>query len=603
LILALVSCLIFGAVGAATTVLTRGAEQSASNGRSWSIQSGETLALRNAAGALGVKESVNVDFAGGVFRGFYRDVPLSPQQTAQVLQVSDSKLGAYKPGGSTTLGSDGTPGEYGSENLPQGLRIVWHHDSIGKKTFGAIYAIQPVGDRYADADYLRVSLWGDDWPSFVPRVNGTLRLASPLPAGAQVGTLPTWIGAKTKVLGKDITLVAKNIPARQGLSVAIRLPRGALLGEVVTHSGNAPAAVQGSPLDGIRRKSTDSPGTRFLVWGLTLVVVGQLPVWGWLIWNRRRLTDAPWDGAGGFEYKPPEGQSLAEGYVAADETQPPSDRAYVATLMDLVARGFYSRENVRDEKSGDWRLEIALPGARDQTAQLSEGETAVLNFTDTLLAQGPCVVDSLDSRVSPTEHRIPFSEMKLALANDGNDLMRAQRSANWWVKLVASVWLVGVAYLTIHLTAPASTVSLTVSLIAIVAVFLISTMQMRAWPRGDFVQTPAELAPIQGAWQQWRDWILHFDQMNEAPDLGVILWERAFAGALMWGVAEKFVARAKVLVPDLDQGTLAMGNSAFYGAALGSSISSSATPASSDGGSFGGGSFGGGGGGGGGGAW
>jgi hypothetical protein len=91
-------------------------------------------------------------------------------------------------------------------------------------------------------------------------------------------------------------------------------------------------------------------------------------------------------------------------------------------------------------------------------------------------------------------------------------------------------------------------------------------------------------------------------EWTAAPDLGVILWERAFAGALMWGVAEQFVERAKVLVPDLNEGTLALGHSAFYGAGIGSSISSSAAPPASAFG--GGGGFGGGdGGGGGGGAW
>jgi uncharacterized membrane protein len=219
-----------------------------------------------------------------------------------------------------------------------------------------------------------------------------------------------------------------------------------------------------------------------------------------------------------------------------------------------------------------------------------------------LLADGPCVVDDLDGRVNPTMHRALFTEMKTALMADGDEVSGAQQSSDWWVKLAAVVWLLPTAWVTFALTAPSSTLSNTAKWFVLGPLLVLSAVQVRAWPRGDFVYTSPELAAVQGPWQQWRDWILHFDQMNDAPDLGVILWERAFAGALMWGVAEQFVERAKVLVPDLNEGTLALGHSAFYGAGIGSSISSSAAPPASAFG--GGGGFGGGdGGGGGGGAW
>ncbi|MEI7560594.1 MAG: DUF2207 domain-containing protein, partial [Actinomycetes bacterium] len=575
------SLFIFGLAGGVSSWYFTQAKVKASDGRSWTIASGSSDARLDRSGRLAVSEKFGVDFKGGTFRGFYRDIPLGPAQTSSVGAVGDSANSVFKSGGSALLGSYGAPGLFGTTVLAEGRRIVWHIDATGHDALSATYSIDPVGDRYSDADFLDVSIWGDQWGSFTKSVNGSLVLPTPLPAGEKVAVSPAWLGVKP-LISPDRTTVsvaARDVPAHEGIRVKIRLPKGWLPGKVIIQPGNAPSLPSAGPFESLLRATSRNPVVRFVAWALLLLLIGEVPIIGWLRWNKRRLRDGEW-AAPGTVYEPPAGRSLVYGHVAADETGPSSGTALVATLMDLIARGFYARDNVRDEKSGDWRLQIALPTVERTQAVYSDGEQAVLDFVDSLLADGPCVVDDLDGRVVPAVHKAAFQEMQGRLQADGRDFSSQWKSSNLWVKTVAVLWLVLSMFVVSWLTSPLKTTPGFFLIAPIVFGLALGSWQMRCWPVGDFVRTPPAMAEIQGGWRGWRDFILHFDQMETAPDLGVILWERAFAGALMWGVAREFVNRTKVLVPDLDQSSLAFGNSAYFSVALGDSISHTAVPSS-----------------------
>ena len=599
---AVATVLVFGLVGGISLWWTDNAKVKASGGRSFVVSAGTTTSVLSDSGQLGVSEALTVDFKGGTFFGFYRDVPLSKQQKSTLTEVADSTDGVFSPGGSAQLGSFGSAGKFGTALLPQGRRIVWHINTTGREVFKANYTIAPVGDRYADADFLNVSIWGDQWGSHVPKVGGSLTLPKALPASAQIGVTPQWLNPSVSTSGRTIKVAADKVPPRQALRLKVRLPRGWLAGDVINHSGAAPSVPTHSWVDSTRHLAATSPVARALLWMVLILIIGELPIIAWFAWHRRRLADAPWSGPGTV-YEPPSGRSLSYGYAAANETAPPESTALVATLMDLVARGFYGRENVRDERTGDWRLEISLPTSPREKETVSDGETAVVEFIDMLLMEGPCVVDNLAERVNPEEHRVMFKAMQATLQNDGAELRNGRKSANWWVKLLAGLWFLLASWIVMFLTSDLSTIPPGVTLLSVALAVVFIGWQARCIPPGDFIRTPEELADIQGPWRGWRDFILHFNQMETAPDLGVVLWERAFAGALMWGVAKDFVSRARVLVPELGDSSWALANSSFYGATWGSAIGSAAVPASSSDGSFGGGSFGGGGGGGGGGAW
>ncbi len=596
---AIATVLVFGLIGGISIWWTDNAKVKASGGRSFTIPAGSSHSALTDKGILGVAEQFNVDFKGGTFFGFYRDVPLSPEQTSQLFRVEDSDNGVFVPGGSAELGSFGSAGQFGTAVLPEGRRIVWHVNTTGRDVFKTTYTLDPVGDRYANADFLDISIWGDQWGSRVGDVTGSLTLPKALPSSAEVAVTPQWLDPALKRSAEKVSVAVKGVPPHQAVRLQISLPHGWLPGKVVSHSGSAPSLPRKTPVDSLRHFAASSPLARAGMWAVLILLIGELPIVGWFAWNRRRLADAPWDGAGPV-YEPPAGESLSFGYSAANETQPPESTALVATLMDLVARGFYTRENIRDERSGDWRLQIALPSSARTQETFSRGEKAVLKFVDLLLADGPCVVDDLAERVDPSNHRAKFQDMQLILVRDGADLSKGRKSANWWVKLLAGVWFFIAMWIVLFLSADTTTIPPGVTLSTVGIAVILVGWQCRCVPQGDFIKSPPELSDIQGPWRGWRDFILHFDQFETAPDLGVVLWERAFAGALMWGVAKEFVNRAKVLAPELSDGSWALANSSFYGATWGSAIGSAAVPASSSGGSFGGGSFGGGGGGG---AW
>ena len=76
-------------------------------------------------GSVVVTENITYDFTGS-FEGGYREIPLKDGMSVDDVSVSEDGK-EYTPGASAELGSSGVPGTYGTADLGDAYRIVWHY--------------------------------------------------------------------------------------------------------------------------------------------------------------------------------------------------------------------------------------------------------------------------------------------------------------------------------------------------------------------------------------------------------------------------------------------------------------------------------------------
>lgn len=593
LVTSLIAALVFAVTGLIAGHSMQPAPYKSAEGmREWGIRQVKIDAVVTPQGEAKVVQDITADFRGQ-FQGFFQDLPYNKENSFSGLQAGDDQE-AYAPGASAELGSSGAPGSWGYTYLSgRVLRVVWHHDSQGDKTFRLKYNISGVAESYQDADIVRMRPWGQFWEAG-PRY---LTVKIKLPPGKilSASASPKYIDAQASVRGQTVTFTASQLPAKQAASLLIKMAPGSIPG-AKKKPGNAPSLKDTLGEKGFEAYGKN-PQLRASAWAGALLLLVALPVLAWFLWWKRRLADAAWSSSGP-QYDPPPG-SLSYGYTVAQEQLLDISTALTATLIDLVARGFYTRENTLND-GGEWRLTIGIPQARPQQ-QLTVGEQATLNYFDGLLAAGPCQVDELSDRADNGESgQKAFSEVSDGLLEDMKQ--GDQKSSVAGIKMAAAAWVIAATPLAAALTfsLPYSRLFATMTLIGFGVTILILLSAVISWPRGDFTHSGDKAMQQAGPWRAYRDFILSFSSMETAPDLQVELWERAFAAALMFGVAEEFAARARILLPNLSNDAFALSYVSYSSASLGSSISSASSPSSSSsgaGGGFGGGGFGGGGGG------
>src|SRR5919202_5203926 len=93
--------------------------------KSFSLPWARVVADVQPDGSVLITENITYDFSGS-FEGGYREIPLKEGMSVSDVSVSENGK-QYAPGASAELGSSGAPGTYGTANLGDSYRIVWHY--------------------------------------------------------------------------------------------------------------------------------------------------------------------------------------------------------------------------------------------------------------------------------------------------------------------------------------------------------------------------------------------------------------------------------------------------------------------------------------------
>jgi hypothetical protein len=178
-------------------------------------------------GSVVVTEKITYDFTGS-FEGGYREIPLKDGMSVDEVSVSEDGK-AYAPGASAELGSSGVPGTYGTADLGDAYRIVWHYRaSDEERTFTVRYRLSGLAVAHDDVVDVYWQVWGDEWQEPLDSLEATAVLPGDAGKGdVKVFGHPASVSGKTS-LGPDGVsprLVAKDVPAGQFVEMRVVFPR------------------------------------------------------------------------------------------------------------------------------------------------------------------------------------------------------------------------------------------------------------------------------------------------------------------------------------------------------------------------------------------
>ena len=556
-------------------------------------------------GSLIVRESLPFDFTGE-FSGAYRDIPLLPGVRITDAEVRDAREGRYRPGGSTALGSIDAPGTYGTETMAKGLRVVWHYSAADEtRTFDLIYRVTGATTVRDDVVDVRWNVWGSQWDFWLDSLAASIEAASGVPP-ERAWLRPRSLGADVEI-GSDANVSVERVPEGQAVGLRAVFPREAIesTAGAVTEPGDGLGAIEREEArldDGygaLDRLKNFVVANQLL---LTLLVGGiaLATTIAFCILARERDTGVP-------EYlpEPPEDLPPAAGYAIAHEGGY-DQRIVLATLMDLVDRGFY--ESRPAPGTDDLDLELRQAGNRQGAGSLEPYETAVLGFFDELIEDEWVALGEMSDRIPKhsATWRARWESMNGALEDAEEGMIGWDRDYRARRALVALVALILFAVLIALIWSRTHRVGIPVT--GLVATLLLMYVPPANWMRR---LDPAARERNQ-RWSAFAKWTRDFPRLEDDPPATLKLWRRILVHAVAFGTAERVARSGRIPAPVVAEATgsgiwtsyaLTSGSfgSGFEG--FSSGFASQVAPESSSGGGGGGGGGGGFSGGGGGGAW
>lgn len=140
-------------------------------------------------GAVRVTERITYAFSGR-FSGGFREVPLRPGEDLVDVAVSEEGT-AYTPGASAALGSEGSPGTFGTARTGDGVRIVWHYAAADEsRTFTIEYTLTGLAVAWDDVVDVYLQVWGDEWEAELSSLRARVRVPRPGGEGVLVWGTP-----------------------------------------------------------------------------------------------------------------------------------------------------------------------------------------------------------------------------------------------------------------------------------------------------------------------------------------------------------------------------------------------------------------------------
>jgi uncharacterized membrane protein len=559
-----------------------------------------------------VSEQLTFDYQGS-YHASYRDIPLPSGATIDPNSISVREGNrAYQPGGCTTFGCTDQTGRFGVTTTPDGsgVRIVWHHNaSDERRTFVISYRLDKVIDAYSDVLDVNARVWGDQWPFSLDHL--TARLRSPLldPGNRtyQVWASPRSVEAKT-IRGAGVAgLEASDVPAHQYVELRVTVPRsdGLNVDGAKTHSG------PGFPgISAAEQKATDdfnkpwNKAKRFIAHHAelfaALITALLLLILAAMLWlAREHPTSAP-----KYVPEPPDDASPALAYGLAHEGGD-SNNTVLATLLDLVERGYYETKNATTD---DEKLDLAVAVAKKRpSSKLEPYEQDTLDFFDELVGDDSVPMSEMKDRIP--EHsatwRARWEKMTDSLNSADEGQLEWDRNLNPLSVLLAVVGgvLVGAICLIQN--------NVEHHWVVTGAIGAVGVALMAFSPARRLKRLSPQYRERASAWESFQRWTDDFPRLDDDPPATLKLWKRILIYGVAFGTADRLIKSGRIPEPVLQSsdGSWAGGyltgayiGSSFDGNAFGSGFSSQVAPESSSGsgGGFsggGGGGFGGGGGG------
>lgn len=571
-------------------------------------------------GSLLVRESLDFDFQGS-FSGAYRDIPLNGGARITDMRVyGDGQR--FSPGAATGLGSYDRPNSFGTEEFGgtsdfdgagdtardnHYLRVVWHYSAANEhRTFDLIYRVTGAANVRDDVVDVTWTIWGDQWDFWLNDLDAQFTAASGV-APTHTWLRPRSLGTESEIDGDAAVASVSRVPEGEAVGMRAVFPRDAIgsTGGAEVDGGDGLAEIEAeeaklddelSPITKLRNWATDND--RAISIALILLALGGFAAL--LVLARERPTEVP-------EYlpEPPEDIPPALGYQLASEGSY-NDRLVLATLIDLVDRGYY---DAKASAGSELDLEISKPATRPEGTALTPYEVTVLDFFDRLVEDKTVALTKMKDEVP--EHssvwRGRWENMNSMLDEAEQGEIVWDRDLNRWRWLLTAVIALLFILLIVAVWTRTQRVPDPVAGMILAVGFLVAV------PRTWLKRLALDARQRSARWQAFERWTRDFPRLDDDPPATLELWRRILVFAVAFGTAERIVKSGRIPAPVAEQSgdagmwTAYAFSSGSFGHSFntfGSGFSSQVAPqSSSGGGGFSGGGGGGFSGGGGGGAW
>lgn len=536
----IIRALLVAAVFAAAVILVSGI--SSTEPKHYEITHADVGVELQRDGSLIVSERLTFDFSGD-FTGAFREFPLNGE--ARVTGVSVSEAGEpYDPGGKTGLGSSDRPGTFGvARQVGQELRIVWHYEASDEvRTFDVAYRVVNATDVRDDVVDVSWTVWGDQWDFWLDELDTTISAASGV-APLDAWVRPRSLGADAEV-GEQATASIERLPEGENAGFRAVFPRDA----ITSTGGTLPRSGDGlSEVVAEEERRDDDLGLfarleifvsdNVLVLSLIVASLALLTTLLLHLIARERPTGTP-----DYLPEPPEDISPALAYALAKEGAY-DDRLVLATLLDLVDRGFY--ESRPAPGTEDLDIELRVLKERPPLEALESHEVAAMDFFDRLLDSNWVPLGKMSDRIpkhsSSWRSRWESLNEKLDQANESQ--MSWDRDLSGWrllVGLAAAVLLGAITVLaflhTHHLEVP---------LIALVTTFLL----VYALPGTSLKRLHPASRERHAQWRAFEHWTRDFPRLDDDPPSTLKLWRRILVYAVAFDTAERVVESGRIPAP------------------------------------------------------
>jgi predicted membrane protein DUF2207 len=554
-------------------------------------------------GSLLVHEALPFDFTGS-FSGAYRDIPVLEGVRLSDFGVREAGSGRYRPGGDTALGSFDSPGTFGVREMANGYRVVWHYSAADEtRTFDLTYRATGATKAYDDVVDVTWNVWGSQWDFWLDHLDADIAAASGA-APEQAWVRPRSLGVDPEV-GADASVAIDRVPEGEAVGFRAVFPRDAIssTGGATVIPGDGLAKVEDDEaaldddygtIDKLENFAADNALLiALLIGGVALAATAAL-----VVAARERDAGVP-------EYlpEPPEDVPPAVGYAIAHEGDY-DQRIVLATLMDLVDRGFYEARPAAGE---DLDLEVKR-GDRSGVAGLQPYEKETLEFFDELIGDEWVALGAMSDRIPKhsSTWRSRWQSLNGSLEDAEDGAISWDRDYRWRRGLIALAALICFGVLIALVWTRTHRIG--IPLTGLVATLLLIFVPPANWLR----RLEPAARERNERWSAFERWTRDFPRLEDDPPATLKLWRRILVYAIAFGTAERVAKSGRIPAPVAEEAAgsgiwtsyaITSGSFGSSFAGFSSGFASQVAPESSSGSGGGGGGGGGFSGGGGGGAW
>ena len=529
----------------------------ATNEKQYEIDDADVAVQLQRDGSLIVHEELEFDFTGS-FSGAYRDIVLNGGAQIQGMRVSEDGRD-YDPGGNTALGSFDRSGTFGTEVIKgtsdfdgagdttangRILRVVWHYNAADEtRTFDLTYRVVGATSIYDDVVDVAWTPWGDQWDFWLNRLDTTIQSQSGIPP-IEAWVLPPSLDVEPEIGGNAARAVVERAPEGEQVGFRAVFPRDAVSstsgGEVRRRDGLA--EIRGIEAD---REDEVSVWTKARNWAtdhilavtVALALLGFGALLALILLARERPVDVP-------EYLPEPPEDLPPAFAAQLASEGEYDqRLVLATLMDLVDRGFYEAK-VSQGKDLDLMIRVKEEDRPNANA-LEKYEVSVMDFFDRLLGVKWVAIGKMKDEVPKhsSAWRNRWESMNEKLDDAEAAHLNWDRDLSRWRTVLVLVMFVLFAVLVVMQFSRTNRVP--VPLAGMVFTLGILMSAPTVWLKRLAI-APRERS---ARWRAFEHWTHDFPRLKDDPPATLELWRRILVYAIAFGTAERIAESGRIPEP------------------------------------------------------